>query len=293
MWRVQTQVYFRICIIWCLCSVGALPNVWDHVCQDLVTDVRGSGAGCHVGRMPPRDGDKGDKGAPWTRWQGDKEAGGADVTQSKVRRWREVKSPALPGKKAGKWEFATSWQRCDNRSGNVTTFVNSEEARLSFQWEPVGGVGDPVGAARGWCCWRWWMGGKPWTRRARSRDTASLTRRTWPAPDATKGRAGWPHPRGAACWPRWRHNYFSSKTEQQIFLKKSKSEHIWMVILVAALGEGEWHVPVQAARDDGLSHGLLLFQQRWWENRTENKEYPKFHWLLLFQQRRCQRKSNP
>ena len=26
---------------------------------------------------------------------------GADVTQSKVRRWREVKSPALPGKRPG------------------------------------------------------------------------------------------------------------------------------------------------------------------------------------------------
>ena len=48
-------------------GVGALPNVWVRVCQDLVTDVRGSGASCHVGRMPPRDGDKGDKGAPWTR----------------------------------------------------------------------------------------------------------------------------------------------------------------------------------------------------------------------------------
>ena len=65
--RHQTQVCFLICVTWRLCSVGALPNVWVPVCQDLVTDVRGSGASCHVGRMPPRDGDKGDKGAPWTR----------------------------------------------------------------------------------------------------------------------------------------------------------------------------------------------------------------------------------
>ena len=89
---------------------------------------------------------------------------------------------------------------------------------------PRGGGVEILGrAAKAWCCWRWWMGGRaPGSSKAGAhqekegltkvatdaRRRGELDARRRGELDARRrrggprGRAGWPHPTGAACWPR-------------------------------------------------------------------------------------------
>ena len=100
-----------------------------HVCQDLVTDVRGSGASCH-GRMPPPPalGAAAEKVTKVRGWQ------------EKVRRWQEeVRGQPEPPWAWWKWEFAsivTSSQAMWSVVNKKVFFLHPGE-HLVLVWEVV------------------------------------------------------------------------------------------------------------------------------------------------------------
>ena len=218
--------------------VYALLYNLRRTCQDLISDVRGTWsywwnwwyfylafsmwnfAEACVPRPRYR----------CERFRGKLSRADAATSSSRRRCWEGDKGERVTGegeKVAGGGERAT-WAALslvevricihrDKQSGDVKCCQQESFFFIEgsiWYFSERGGSGWKSGeTAKAWCCWRWWMGGRaPWCGKRRpAREEEGLRRRRC-ATNARRrrgprgGRAGWPHPLGAACWPRWNHH---------------------------------------------------------------------------------------